>query len=415
MTWIGSTAIPFFGNNGGLDNFNGAEMVGGSGESAATQVDIEFTNVDLLGGEDIEVLVSTDGGVTFSFAGAFPAIGPSGGQQTLSIFLENQSSGRKIQPLTDYVFALRYRLGGLFSPGYGGTPDTWPAASQGTTLTSAGLISFILRAGDNQGIWSMIDAENQVFTLPPSFASGHELIDINVHLFRLQVAVFPSDPEIGNSIFGLLEDPNGGDPPFFYEVFNASSPGYPTSYITEWTRATEIGVTKPRLQTMNEFAMRFANGSNFGGLSIWLPCYAGPDPPLRNSMNSELGTSDITDVANGGDITWANAVTPAGRVDPPSGPAKHQTAGASLGIDKASPVNTCEFTAGAFNTANPSFSLNGGFPFGSDIGDRFQFGVQHQVSHFGLPTIRSQFCFIDENATGSAPNYRQYLYAGVGI
>ena len=415
MTWIGSAGIPFFGNNGGISNFNGAEMVGGAGESAATQVDIEFTNVDLLGSEDIEVLVSTDGGFAFSFAGVFPATGPSGGQQTISVFLEDDGSGKKIQPLTDYVFALRYRLGGLFSPGYGGAPATWPAASKGTTLTSAGLISFILRSGDNQGIWSMINSNDQLYTLPPTFGAGHELIDIHVHLFRLGVAQFPADAEIGSSLFGLLEDPNGGDPPFFYEVWNASTPGYPSEYITEWTRATETGVTKPRLETMNEFAMRFANGSNFGGQSIWLGCYGGPDPPLRNSMNSALGTSPITATANAGDITWANAVTPVGRIDPPSGPAKHQTAGASLGIDKASPENTFEFTVGAFLTANSSFALNGGFPSANIIGDRFQFGVQHQVSHFGIPTIRSQWCFIDENATGSAPNYRQFLYAGIGI
>ena len=415
MTWIGSALGIYMGNNQNLPDFIVADMIGGSGPESATQVDIEFTNVDLLGGEDIEVLVSTDGGVAFSFAGVFPATGPSGGQQTISVFLEDDGSGKKIQPLTDYVFALRYRLGGLFSPGYGGVPATWPAISKGTTLTSASAITFVKRAGDNQGIWSMIDGFNQLYTLDPLFDAGHELIDINVHLFRMSVAQVPSDPELGSNVFGLLESPLGGEAPWFYEVWNASTPGYPSKYITEWTVASETGVVKPRLETMNEFGMRFANGANFGALSPWLPCYGGPDPPQRNSLNSALGTSPITATANAGDITWANATTPPGRIDPPTGPSKHETEIWSLGIDKASPENTNENTVGQFLTANASFALNGGFPGANVLDDRFQFGIRHLMSHFGQITIRSQWCFIDENATGSAPNYRQFLYAGIGI
>ena len=389
-------------------------MVGGSGPEAATQVDIEFTNVDLLGGEDIEVLISTDGGVTFSFGGAFPATGPSGGQQTLSIFLENQSSGKKIQPLTDYVFALRYRLGGLFSPGYDGTPDTWPAASQGSTLTSAEEITWILRAGDNQGIWSMISAEIQLSTLSPNVPSGHELIDIHVHIFKLPVAQVPSDPEIG-SILGLSE--LFGTRPYFREIWNADTAGYPTQYITEWTRATDIPANKPSLQQMAEWGMRFASkdGLRFGGMGLYLPQYCGPDPPLRESLNSVLGNAPITEVANGGDVTWANATTPSGRIDPPPGPNLHTMELWTLGVDRDTPENTAEgIVAAEFATQNQSFTLDGGFG-PNTVGDEFQIGIRYIISYFGLSSIRSQFCFIVVNATGSAPNYRTFLYAGVGI
>jgi hypothetical protein len=161
---------------------------------------------------------------------------------------------------------------------------------------------------------------------------------------------------------------------------------------------------------MNQFSMRFINGANFGGLSVWLPVYGGPDPPLRNSMNSALGTSPITSVSQSGQITWNNATTVSGRTHPPAPPSEHQTEGWSIGLDKGVPAWGVEFTAQPFATTCPNFFLGGGFPIGDDIGDRFLIGIRHIVNTFSV-TTRSQFCFIDENATGSAPNFRQFLFA----
>ena len=87
----------------------------------------------------------------------------------------------------------------------------------------------------------------------------------------------------------------------------------------------------------------------------------------------------------------------------------------TLGVDRDTPENTAEgIVAAEFATQNQSFTLDGGFG-PNTVGDEFQIGIRHIISYFGLSSIRSQFCFIVVNATGSAPNYRTFLYAGVGI
>jgi hypothetical protein len=411
ITWIGSALFPYFPSNGiQQGEFNVATMIGGSGPNAATQVDIEFTNVDLLGSEDIEVLVSTNDGANYTFAGVFPATGPSGGQQTITVLLENTNTGKKIQPLTDYKFSLRYRLGGLFSPGYGDPdPNNWDDPdfdSQGTTRTSAEEIGWILRSGGNQGFWEMINSEDQRMTLDPVVPGGHELIDIDVHLFGLGAAQFPDQAAIGGGIFGLGPAPGSNR---FYETWNAAVAGYPTKYITNFLRTTGSG-NEPGLESTNEFAMRFANGDNFGGLSVYLPVYGGPDPPISESLNSLNGQHPIHGSTQAGTITWNNAVSPPGRINPPTGPAGHTTMIFSFRPDATTPEWTQEQQQQPFLTANSNFALNGGFGnfvFGQDV----LIGIQHITRHFEV-SVRSAFCVIEENATGSQPNTRTFLYAG---
>jgi hypothetical protein len=317
----------FFGNGRPLEtnminaSWNTPVTINGIGKSF-TNVGIKFDNIGQLGGEDIEVHVSDDGGANYTFAGLFPADGLFPAPQFINVTVENQGTGKAIQPLTDYKFSLRYRLGGLFSPGYTDIdPDLWDTPqfdSQGTTVTLAGRIVLTPRTGDNNGVWEVLNSDDHKLTIPMVLPPGHELLDIEVFHFITE-AGDTTDPD------GFGAKPARGSvllPFTLRTTINASTPGYPNSFIDDYEEDQAVPV--PQKEQLNNYQMRFRKGANLGFLSLVLPCFLGPDPPITDGMISLVvrRTFLIGTVS----LTWGNATTPPDpRVCPATPPADHST------------------------------------------------------------------------------------------
>ena len=348
--------------------------INGIGKSF-TNVGIRFDNIGQIGSEDIEVHVSDDGGANYTFCGIFPADGLFPEPQFINVTLENQGSGKAIQPLTDYKFSLRYRLGGLFSPGYDDPdPDLWdtPAFdSQGSTTTLAGRIVLTPRPGDNHGVWSVLNSDDHTLTLPMVLPAGHELLDIEVFHFITE-AGDTTDPD------GFGPKPSRGTTilPFTLRaVINAGSPGYPNNFIDEYVEDQPIPV--PQKEQLNNYQMRFVKGANTGVFSLVAPCYLGPDPPLTDGM---ISLSVIRNVFLATvSLTWGNAVTPTDpRNCPAIPPAGHSTHIFIRNVTQAG-AWTLHETEAAFAT-NSFASLT---VVAVNVGDVVRVAINHHVRCFG--------------------------------
>ena len=352
-------------------SWGAATTTGGVGSALSTEVEIEFDNIDQIGAEDVEVHVSDDGGANYTFSGRFGANAlPT---QLITVLFESQPS-KKIQPLTDYKFSLRYVLGGLHSPGYtSDNPDDWPAASQGLKTTTAGVPLLIQRVGDNEGVWDRINDTVTQIRVPVELPAGHELIDVEVFL-EIQEA-------------GPVTDPDDFSPPFRFTViqadtlraiWNSASPGYPNTFIDEYTEGSAL--PSPQTEKLNIYRLRFRKGANIGSFSVnTLTCYAGPDPqpiPAFTLIGSkfEQGLEEVLIVG------WTNATTPTDpRTCPPIPPpalhltlifARNVTQGGSWELQSVP-------SEGQFQTQ--------GFPllsFNVDVGDVVNVAIRHQISCF---------------------------------
>lgn len=389
-------------------------LAGGVGPPGSNSIEILFENVDLLGSEDIEVHTSKDGGASYGFSGLFPATGPAGGFQTITVTKENPENN--IQPVTDYKFSLRYRLGGLFSPGYTGDPDDWDTPdfdSQGEATSGSEAPVLIQRLGDNQGIFERVQQQLSRITIPVSLPSGHAALDVEV---QLEVVWTDSDPDQFSGF-------SRGDPletPFFQRaIWNAASPGYPTEFIDEFPKYPDA-TGGPRHGFINRYRMRFINGPQLGPFSNILECFAGPDPPKRNSLTS-LMTRTFVGVSTS--VGWENADTPvAFRICPPNPPSGHRLeiwirnatkgrpwirAGPPGGLPAGINLqfgNEDPFTTNAFGL----LLISVGTP--NDPGDEFRIALRHTTECFApiIPFTAidiSEWTFMD-----ATPNFHPTIY-----
>ena len=366
-------------------------LAGGVGPEMATQVEISFDNIDQIGAEDIEVTVSTDGGANYTSAGRFPANGLFPVPQLITVTLESLSSGKKIQPLTDYKFALRYVLGGQFSPGYGSIdPDDWPAVSQGTTTTIADPIILRQRVGDNDGIWEMLNKDDARIRVDTEIPAGHELIDIEVFLTIREAGPDTTPDNFAPSVVTRGDFVPGGESSAIPRaIYNASSPGYPLVFLDEYVDGSPT--PNPQSEKFNDYQMRFRKGANVQiPASNPIVAYGGPDPQPDEAISfvdvqsSIFGSPALS-------LTWQNTITPDGtaesgglRVCPaPTAsfvpPSNHVTAiygrnvstGGAWGFLGSSPVHETHF----FDFVT--------FPGGTSFGDTLRVAVRHRVKCFG--------------------------------
>ena len=352
----------------------------GIGKSA-TFFGIKINNNGQIGAEDIEVHLSTDGGVGYSLSGFFPADGLFPEPQFINITLESQSTGKTVQPLTDYKVSMRYRLGGEFSPGYGSSnPDDWPAVSQGTTETTSERITLLTRLGNNGGIWDRRqDDETRWTTSPVAIAPGHEDLDIEVFL---EVVEVDEDPD-------QFSGDQRGDPRLpdqLQRTYNSTDPFYPDNVeITAELVSRPSGGFKPGL---NLYRFRYSKGSNKGIFSTPLEVFGGPDMPLRNSLNSftVFRVPFINRLTI--DVSWSNATgTPnVARVCPPGSPAPqgHST---EIWLRNASLGNPWELVGTADHFDTRFNQTIGVFPH--TFGNVIRCAVRHSVLCFspGFPTF----------------------------
>ncbi len=363
----------------GSGNWDTSVTVGGIGKSP-TFFGIFIDNIDPLGGEDIEVHLSTNGGVSYSFSGDIPSDGQP--RQLLQITVENQAGGKLIQPLTDYKVSLRYRLGGQFSPGYGDMdPDAWPAASQGTTETTALTIALVTRLGNNEGVWDRISEGTTRFTVfVEPLPAGHEEMDIEVFL---ETQFIDQDPD-------QFSGPERGDPitaDALHLTYDRTTPGYPNMI-------EEVPENNGRPSTgfnpgLNLYRFRFSNGVKKGLFSNTVEVYGGPDMPLRNSLNSLRVFRSFFPVPRMLlDVQWSNAqATPdIGRTCPPgdTAPIGHKTQiwmrNASLGLDWTFIAEVDQFA---------TRYQNGFLEFPHTFGNEMRVAVRHRVECFnpGFPSF----------------------------
>ncbi len=289
--------------------------VNGIGQTS-TFVEMFIFNVDQIGAEQIEIHVSDDGGANYTFTGKVPANGLAPPErQKLTVTLESQTSGKKIQPITDYKFSLRYILGGQFSPGYESVlPDDWPAASQGSTTTTADKLVLKTRIGDEtgRGLWEQLnddDSRISVFTeIPP----GHELLDIEV--FHQITEAGPATSPDGSALPLDPTPPLRGDVVQALQVraiYNSASPGYPERFQDDYEH--DAALPEPQSEKINSYFMQFKKGSNTGGASSFLPCYAGPDAQPGDAITGVGIISVFSQEFLS--LFWQNTDTPDGTVE----------------------------------------------------------------------------------------------------
>jgi len=288
--------------------------INGIGQTS-TFVEMFIFNVDQIGAEEIEIHVSDDGGANYTFTGKVPANGLAPpARQKLTVILESKSSGKKIQPITDYKFSLRYILGGQFSPGYGSVfPDDWPAASQGLTTTIADDIVLRTRVGDEtgRGLWEQLNDDDSRISVLTEIPPGHELLDIEVFLQITEggpdtspdgsaLAVDPTPPNRGSVILPLQSR----------AIYSSASPEYPERFIDDYEDGEALPA--PQNEKVNSYFMQFKKGANTGGASKFLPCYAGPD-----AQNAEAiaGAGIFAGTLSFLSVFWQNTNTPDGTAE----------------------------------------------------------------------------------------------------
>ena len=375
-----------------LETMSGASFdtpvtANGIGNTATFVEFFLFNTGVILGGESIEVHVSTDGGATYSFSGRFPADGSvPPDRQKLRVELESRSSGRSIQPLTDYKFSIRYILGGQFSPGYESTdPDDWPAASQGLTTTIADALVLSERVGENEGLWETLRRDEQQFNIRTEIPDGHELLDIEVFV-EVQEAGQGTDPDgFSGPARGTVTQAEA-----LRAIYNAGSPGYPARF--EDFHPLGEPDPSPRSESLNLYRMRFRKGGNFGNFSNQLECFGGPDAQPDDSIFfAQLGRTGIFGIFNTIELRWDNTDTPDGtaeqgglRVCPTPNaagvpPRNHSTQiyarNASTGSSWERIATVAAFTT---NYGPAIFDLTGGVGFGQTI----RFAIRHRVRCF---------------------------------
>jgi len=285
--------------------------IDGIGQTA-TFVEMFIFNVDQIGAEQIEVHVSDDGGANYTFTGRVPANGLAPPErQKLRIELESQSSGKAIQPLTDYKFSLRYILGGQFSPGYESVdPDDWPAASQGSTTTDADPIVLSTRVGDNDGLWEQLNDDDSRINVDTVIPPGHELLDIEVFLTTQEAG--PATSPDGAALVSDPTPPLRGDliqGPLLRGIYNSLSPGYPLRFQDDYEDGEALPA--PQNEKLNSYQMRFRKGANVQiPASNLLPAYAGPDAQNQDAISQFIINRTL--FFNFLTLTWQNTDTPDG-------------------------------------------------------------------------------------------------------
>ena len=370
-----------------------------------TKITVQWENVDQIGAEDVEIHLSDDGGVGYTFSGIVPANTQQ--FQEADITVEDQTEGKLIQPLTNYKLSLRYRLGGQFSPGFtDADPDVWQslsdplASGQGETQTPGGAIVLQDRLGNNQGVWDRRSSTETLWrVIPETLPAGHEDIDIEVFLEVVHVDEDP-DQFSGN----VRGDPISADA--LHVTIDKDSFGYP-QYL-EFLPENGSRPSGGFLQALNKFKFRFSNGANKGEFSNVLEVYGGPDMPIRNSLNSFFADRQPIGNASVFDVRWANVqVTPDFvRVCPPganpNAPANHRTqiwlrnvtlGGSWIFIDDVDPFVT------HFVASIPASQ------FPAAIGNTVRCAVRHRVECFN-PGFPSFGVYDSEwSRRDSAPNY----------
>ena len=291
-------------------------LVGGVGPTGSIEVEIQFDNIDQIGAEDIEIHVSSDGGANYTLTGKVPANGLFPIPQLITVTLESQSSGKKIQPLTDYKFSLRYILGGQFSPGYQSIdPDDWPVASQGSTTTIADPIVLRQRVGDNDGLWEQLNDDDSRFNIDTEIPPGHELLDIEVFLTIREAG--PATSPDGSALVSDPTPPLRGDfipgvtGPFLRTIYNAASPEYPLRFIDNYEDGEALPA--PQNEKLNDYQLRFRKGANVGiPASNLLQCYAGPDAQNSDAIS---GAGIFAGTLSFLSLFWQNTDTPDGTAE----------------------------------------------------------------------------------------------------
>ena len=368
----------------------------GVGPTGSIEVEILFENVDQIGAEEIEIHVSDDGGANYTLTGRVPANAQD--FQIVTVTLESQSSGKKIQPLTDYKFSMRYILGGQFSPGYtSNDPDDWPVASQGSTMTITDDIVLRQRTGDNSGLWEKLSDDGVRFNIDTEIPPGHELLDIEVFLTIQEagpatspdstaLATDPTPPLRGEFVPGVIG-------PFFRAIYNASDPEYPLRFQDDYEDGDPLPA--PENEKMNSYQMTFVKGANKDGFSNLLQCYAGPDAQPEEGITQAA----IIKVPNTGNaflnLFWTNANTPDGTVEngglrvcpvPNAGgvpPTNHRTEVYLRNITAGTPWRF-ETGAAANSTGFSSHNITN---TGVLVGDSVRVAIRHRVKCFGGPFI----------------------------
>ncbi|MCK5652736.1 MAG: hypothetical protein KAJ42_15205, partial [Gemmatimonadetes bacterium] len=359
----------------------------GIGQTATFVEFFLFNTGVILGGESIEVHVSDDGGATYSFSGRFPADGSvPPDRQKLRIELESRTSGRSIQPLTNYKFSIRYILGGQFSPGYGSTdPDDWPVASQGTTVTTADELVLSERVGENEGLWEVLRRNEQQFNIRTEIPDGHELLDIEVFV-EVQAAGSGTDPDdFSGPARGTVEQAEA-----LRAIYNAGSPGYPARF--EDFHPIGEPDPSPRSDELNLYRMRFRKGGNLGLFSNQLECYGGPDAPPEGSFTfARLTRFGFIPIRYLIELRWDNTDTPDGtaesgglRVCPSPNaagvpPRNHSTTIVARNVSEGGSWETIGGVGQFERTFGPELLV---LSSGVGIGDTIRVAIRHKVRCF---------------------------------
>jgi hypothetical protein len=224
--------------------------------------------------------------------------------------------------------------------------------------------------GDNQGLWDVLNDDDHRITIPMVLPPGHELLDIEVFHFITE-AGDTTDPD------GFGAKPARGSVVLAFELFevlNAASPGYPNNYIREYDEAD--GVPEAQVEQLNNYQMRFVKGANTGFLSLVLPVFLGPDPPITDgitSFNAVVGFTGVVLFVN-----WENAVTPTDpRNCPPIPPAGHSTHVYARNVTTGGDW-TIQGTSPAFST---NFAEFANIVIG--VGDVVRVAINHHTRCFG--------------------------------
>lgn len=373
-------------------SFNTPVTIDGIGQTA-TFVEMFIFNIDQTeGGEDIEIHVSDDGGANYTFSGRVPAQG-DGTRQKLTVTLESQSTGRKIQPLTDYKFSLRYVLGGQFTavPDYTSpNPDDWPAVSQGIDTTTSDPIVLTERLGTTQGLWDTLNSIDNQFNVFTEIPPGHELLDIEVHheIQEAGPATRPDDFGVAVSRGDVIQaDQLRG-------IYNVSSPGYPSRFEDEYVDGAAL--PSPQSEKLNLYRMRFRKGGNTGPFTSQQEQYGGPDTqPDESIIFAQLARTSFFPIPLWSiEVRWDNSFTPDGtaaagglRTCPPPNAAFLPPSGHGTQIYARNVTQglTWDFIAGvsSFATSFGPVTLELPGPFDPDIGDTIRIAIRHNVRCFG--------------------------------
>ncbi len=357
-----------------------------------TVISVQWENIDQIGAEDVEIHLSTDGGVNYKFSGIVPANTQQFQEHDITIEDVTASPSKAIQPLTDYKLSLRYRLGGQFAPGFGDVnPDVWQAVSdplasgQAETETPAAAIVLESRLGTNWGVWERKSEDvNRWRVVPETLPAGHEEMDIE---WFLEVVTRDTDPDqFSGATRGTVVSADA-----LLSTIDKDSFGYP-QFLQEFPELS----TRPAggfFQGVNNFTARFSNGAKKGPFSNVAEVYGGPDMPLRNTLRDLRVVKNFVALGvTAFEVRWSNtgATPPFVRLCPPganpNAPANHRTeiwirnhtqGGSWLFVDDVDPFVT--FFQDSFNIG--FLTVNSG--------DEIRVAVRHRVNCFnpGFPSF----------------------------